>query len=125
MSISHIITPLATGFLFSLSLIVAIGPQTAFVRRQGVRRTHAGIVVAFCAASDAILITAGVAGLGKALSGRPWLLDATRAFGATLLAARGLLPRAGRRARVAVAAATKRRSARPRPRSPPASASRG
>ena len=96
MSTSHIITPLTTGFLFSLSLIVALGPQTAFVLRQGVRRRHAGTVVALCTASDAILITAGVAGLGIALAGRHWLLDATRIFGATLLAAYGLL--AARRA---------------------------
>lgn len=91
MSTSHIITPLTTGFLFSLSLIVALGPQTAFVLRQGARRTHAGTVVALCTGSDAILITAGVAGLGIALSGIHRLLDATRTFGAVLLAAYGLL----------------------------------
>lgn len=78
---------LTAGFLFSLSLIVAIGPQTAFVMRQGIRRTHAGTVVGLCIASDAILITAGVAGVGAVLSGRHWLLDTTRALGATLLAA--------------------------------------
>lgn len=96
MRASHIISPLTTGFLFSLSLIVALGPQTAFVLRHGTRRTHAGTVVSLCTASDAILVTAGVAGLGIALAGRHWLLDATRIFGATLLAAYGLL--AGRRA---------------------------
>jgi L-lysine exporter family protein LysE/ArgO len=96
MSTSQIITSLTAGFLFSLSLIVAIGPQTAFVMHHGVRRTHAGTVVALCTASDAILITAGVAGVGILLSGRPWLLAAMRWGGVALLATYGLL--AARRA---------------------------
>lgn len=96
MSTTEIITSLTTGFLFSLSLIVAIGPQTAFVMHHGIRRSHAGTIVALCTASDAILIAAGVAGVGAALSGRHWLLAVMRWVGAALLAAYGLF--AARRA---------------------------
>jgi L-lysine exporter family protein LysE/ArgO len=92
---------LASGLLFGLSLIVAIGPQNAFVVRQGALREHVGTVVVICAASDVALIAAGVAGAGAALSGRPWLLETARLIGATVLllyaalAARRALARPG------------------------------
>jgi L-lysine exporter family protein LysE/ArgO len=53
-----------TGFVTSFSLILAIGAQNAFVLRQGLLRAHVLPLVLFCAASDAILITAGVLGFG-------------------------------------------------------------
>jgi len=59
------------GLLLSLGLIVAIGAQNAFVLRQGLRREHVVSVVAFCAAADALLITAGVLGMAQALGDRP------------------------------------------------------
>ena len=78
---------LISGLLFGLSLIVAIGPQNAFVVRQGALRRHVAIVVAICAASDVVLIAAGVSGTGAALAGRPWLREVTRAGGAAVLLA--------------------------------------
>ena len=87
---------LFSGLLFGLSLIVAIGPQNAFVVRQGALRRHVAIVVAICAVSDVLLIAAGVAGAGAALAGRPWLLTVTRAGGAAVLLAYAAL--AARRA---------------------------
>lgn len=59
---------LAAGFGLGLSLIVALGAQNLFVLRQGMRREHLGLVVVVCAASDAVLIAAGAAGMG-------WVLD--------------------------------------------------
>ena len=57
---------IAAGLLTGLSLIVAIGAQNAFVLRQGLRRSHVGLVVAICALSDVVLIVAGVlAMIGK------------------------------------------------------------
>ena len=44
------------GLRLGLGLIVAIGAQNAFVLRQGLRREHVGLVVAFCAACDLALI---------------------------------------------------------------------
>ena len=85
-----------SGLVFGLSLIVAIGAQNAFVLRQGAHRQHVPLIVAICAASDAILIAAGVAGGGAALSGRPWLLTSVRLLGAAALLAYGAL--AARRA---------------------------
>ncbi|MFT3819762.1 MAG: LysE family transporter [Rubrivivax sp.] len=77
------------GLALGLGLIVAIGAQNAFVLRQGLRREHVGSVVAFCAAADALLIVAGVAGMAQALAGRPGLARALALAGAAFLAAYG------------------------------------
>ncbi len=78
-------TALFAGFTISLSLIVAIGAQNAFVLRQGLRREHVLPVVLTCALSDAVLISAGVAGMGAAIADRPALLTAVRWTGAAFL----------------------------------------
>ena len=83
-------TAFLPGLLLSFSLIVAIGAQNAYVLRQGLRREHVGTVVLFCAVSDAVLISAGVAGMAQALQGRPMLASALAAFGALFLGAYGL-----------------------------------
>lgn len=80
----------ANGLFLSLALIVAIGAQNAYVLRQGLRREHVRAVVVFCAASDAVLITLGVAGMAHALAGRPLLATALAALGALFLGAYGL-----------------------------------
>lgn len=76
---------LLAGLGLGLSLIVAIGAQNAFVLRQGLRREHVLVVVAICAASDAVLIAAGVAGLGALLEQAEWLLVVVRIAGAAFL----------------------------------------
>ena len=86
----------ATGATLGLTLIVAIGAQNAFVLRQGLRREHVGAIVAFCAAADALLMIAGVAGLAQLLGDRPALALWLTAGGAIFLAIYGL--RALRRA---------------------------
>jgi L-lysine exporter family protein LysE/ArgO len=73
------------GLLLSLSLIVAIGAQNAFVLRQGLRREHVGAVVLFCLLADALLIAAGVLGLAQALGERPGLARAMAGAGALFL----------------------------------------
>ncbi|CAH2896649.1 MAG: Arginine exporter protein ArgO [uncultured Paraburkholderia sp.] len=50
------------GAALCASLIVTIGAQNAFVLRQGIMRSHVGKIVALCALSDCILISAGVGG---------------------------------------------------------------
>lgn len=74
-----------TGLAFGLSLIVAIGAQNAFVLRVGLGRTHVLPVVAVCAVSDALLITAGVAGLGTLVDRAPAVLAVARVGGAVFL----------------------------------------
>lgn len=85
-----------SGLLAGLSLIVAIGAQNAFVLRQGLARRHVGPVVAICAFSDAVLISAGVAGLGALVTAAPAVLTAVRWFGAAFLLGYAVV--AGRRA---------------------------
>jgi L-lysine exporter family protein LysE/ArgO len=84
------------GLGLGLSLIVAIGAQNAFVLRQGLRLEHVGAVVAVCAASDAVLICAGVLGAGALLLAHPDLLTAVCFGGAAFLLTYGVL--AARRA---------------------------
>jgi L-lysine exporter family protein LysE/ArgO len=83
--VSTALVPLITGFATGLSLIVVIGAQNAFVLRQGLRREHVGAVVAVCTASDAVLIAAGVAGLGALIQAAPAALTVTRWGGAAFL----------------------------------------
>ena len=69
-----------------MSLIMAIGAQNAFVIRQGLTKKHVLLVVAICAASDALLIVLGIGGLGAIIQGLPWLLEIIRWFGVVYLA---------------------------------------
>ena len=79
------------GYLVSLSLILAIGAQNAFVLRQGLRREHVGVVVLACAISDAILIALGVTGFGAVSTAVPWLAEAMRWGGVIFLLVYGAL----------------------------------
>lgn len=73
------------GYFLSLSLILAIGAQNAFVLRQGLLRAHVFWVCLTCGVSDALLITAGVAGFGSLAQVFPWLEAAMRYGGAAFL----------------------------------------
>ncbi len=79
------------GFLLSLSLILAIGAQNAFVLRQGIRRAHVFWVCLTCGVSDAVLIAAGVAGFGWMVDASPWIGPVFRWGGAAFLAGYGAL----------------------------------
>lgn len=81
----------AAGYLLSISLIAAIGAQNAFVLRQGLRREHVFAVVVACAASDALLMAAGVTGFGAVSALVPWIGDAMRYGGAAFLLVYGAL----------------------------------
>ena len=78
------------GFLLSAALIMAIGAQNLFVLRQGLRREHVGAIVLFCGSADALLIAAGVAGLGAVLGHWPGLTLALTLGGAAFLAWYGI-----------------------------------
>ncbi|ETX29263.1 LysE/ArgO family amino acid transporter [Roseivivax isoporae] len=73
------------GYGLGLSLILAIGAQNAFVLRQGLLRRHVLAVVLTCAVSDAVLIVAGVAGMGRLSEAWPWFGPAMRLGGAAFL----------------------------------------
>ena len=96
MTMLSLLQPAGTGFLIGLGLIVAIGAQNAFVLRQGLMRRHVLLVTSICAVSDALLILAGVAGLGTLVARSPQLLTVATLGGAAFLLAYGLM--AARRA---------------------------
>lgn len=89
-----VLAGLGTG----LGLIVAIGAQNAYLLRMSVgaaRRTVAA-AVAICAGSDAVLIVAGVLGIGVVVERLPAALIVARVVGAVFLIGSGVV--AARRA---------------------------
>ena len=80
-----------SGFILSLSLIIAIGPQNAFVLRQGLQRQHVFPIAAFCAISDIILISLGVFGLGSVISQIEWISPYMFMIGGIWLTGYGIL----------------------------------
>jgi len=85
------IVPALTGFSASAAFILAIGPQNTFILRQGLARSHVFPLALFCALSDAILITAGVAGFGVIVEMFPSLPTIMTWGGAAFLFAYGAL----------------------------------
>ncbi|MDI9913896.1 LysE/ArgO family amino acid transporter [Rhodococcus sp. IEGM 1379] len=78
-------TSAVVGFGVGLSLIIAIGAQNAFVLRQGLTRSHVLPIILVCAVSDAILILAGISGIGALLEHAPSLITFIRIVGAVFL----------------------------------------
>lgn len=76
---------LAKGFGMGAGLIVAIGSQNAFVLSSALRKQHVWLVAALCIAIDAILIIAGVWGLGSLIQQFPVLLTLATWGGALFL----------------------------------------
>lgn len=73
------------GLLTTLGLIVAIGPQNAFVLRQAILRNHIAIICLICILIDIILIVIGVNGLGQILTRSNTLLLTAKYGGALFL----------------------------------------
>ncbi len=78
-----------SGFGLSLSLILAIGAQNAFVLKQGLKNERVFLVCAICALSDAILIFSGVAGMGYLIERFPAFASLARWGGFAFLLAYG------------------------------------
>jgi L-lysine exporter family protein LysE/ArgO len=91
--LSQTVVPALFGLLTGLSLIVAIGAQNAFVLRAGIggRNRIVFPIVLVCALSDAVLILAGVAGIGALIQRAPVVLIIVRIVGAGFLIVYGLL----------------------------------
>lgn len=73
------------GAVISLSLIVAIGAQNAFVIRQGLSDRHVFLVCTICAFSDAALIALGVFGFGEIISNLENISELIRWFAISFL----------------------------------------
>jgi len=87
MNATDIVSATVSGFLLGGSLIVAIGAQNAFILRMGLVRRHVFALCLFCALSDAILIAAGVAGMGAFVTANPAALRFVTLGGAAFLLA--------------------------------------
>lgn len=79
-----------SGLTLSLSLILAIGSQNAFVLKQGLKHQHVFAICLFCAVSDAMLISAGVAGFGAVTAKYPSIVSIAKLAGALFLLVYGL-----------------------------------
>ncbi len=90
LEMAALVTALVAGFSLGFSLILAIGAQNAFVLRQGLLQSHVFWVCSVCAASDALLIVAGVGGVNVALNGAPGVVLALRYAGAAFLLGYGI-----------------------------------
>ncbi len=84
------LTPFLAGLGTEAGLIIAIGSQNAFVLSQGIRRQYHVTVALICAVCDAILITAGTAGLGTIIQNIPILMTLASLSGALFLFIYGL-----------------------------------
>ncbi|GAA0786964.1 LysE/ArgO family amino acid transporter [Marinobacterium sediminicola] len=73
------------GLATSAGLIMAIGAQNAFVLTQSLRREFHWPIALLCMFFDAVLMTAGVIGLGVAFTQSPLLLEIARWGGALFL----------------------------------------
>lgn len=71
----NLVTPIINGFLIGLGLIAAIGMQNAFILKQGILKNHVIVIVLVCSLLDAIMITAGINGMGIILSNSRLLLE--------------------------------------------------
>lgn len=83
-----------TGMATSIALIMAIGAQNAFVLAQGMRKQYNFEIATVCCSLDALLIFAGVAGMGVLISSNPmamWLIALLGALFLTGYGARSLM----------------------------------
>ena len=73
------------GFLVTMSMIVAIGAQNAYVLKLGLLKQYVGIAVLLCILFDILLISSGVLGLGYFIEGNQLLINSIAIFGIIFL----------------------------------------
>lgn len=76
---------ISKGFIVTISLIVAIGAQNAYVLKLGLLRQYVGLAVLMCISFDIILISIGVLGLGFFIKGNQFLINSIAIFGIAFL----------------------------------------
>ena len=81
------VSAVLSGFALGASLIIDIGAQNAFILRQGLIRRRVFVLCLICALADALLIAAGVAGLGTIVAQSPMLITIVTWGGAIFLGA--------------------------------------
>ena len=73
------------GFIVTISLIVAIGAQNAYILKLGLLKQHVLKAVLICIFFDFILISAGVLGLGYFIQGNQLLINIIAIIGIVFL----------------------------------------
>lgn len=79
------VTAFLKGMGLGGGLIVAIGSQNAYLLRQALKGEYVLTCIVICIACDAVLIAAGVAGMGQLIVERPGLLIWIKICGAAFL----------------------------------------
>ncbi|WP_029914669.1 LysE/ArgO family amino acid transporter [Pelobacter seleniigenes] len=77
--------PYLQGIAIGGGLIIAIGAQNAFVLSQGIRRNYALQTAVICSLCDAVLILAGVSGIGRLIAASGLLTRLASWLGALFL----------------------------------------
>ena len=92
MHFAEILLPALLGLLTGLALIVAIGSQNAFILRIGIEANNRTVLAAvlICALSDALLILAGILGIGVLLGSAPVLVTVVQVAGVGFLLTYGI-----------------------------------
>lgn len=80
-----IVLPFFKGWLTTTGLLIAIGPQNAFVLKQGLMKNHVFVTAFFCACTDTLLIILGVGGFGTLLTSNHGLMFLAKWGGAAFL----------------------------------------
>ena len=73
------------GFIVTISLIMAIGAQNAYILKLGLLKQYVLLAVLMCITFDFILISAGVFGLGYFIQGNQLLINGIAIFGIIFL----------------------------------------
>ena len=79
------------GFIVTISLIVAIGAQNAYVLKLGLLKQYVLLAVSLCVLFDFILISAGVFGLGFFIQGNQLLINIIAIVGIVFLTVYAML----------------------------------
>lgn len=79
------------GYIVTISLIIAIGAQNAYVLKLGLLRQYVAVAVILCILFDFLLISIGVLGLGYFIQGNQLLINSIAVFGIGFLTIYGIL----------------------------------
>ena len=80
-----LLLPFINGLLIGAGLIMVIGAQNAYVLQQGLLKNHVFTLCTICFVADAVLIIAGVLGLGDHISRYPLILKVAAFLGVGIL----------------------------------------
>lgn len=78
------------GFILSVGLILAIGPQNTYIIKKGLAREHVLLVTTVCFISDSILIFMGAMGVAGIFATAVWLHKILVFMGIVFLSSLGM-----------------------------------